>query len=75
MFICIIPIILQGVEIDKSAREKTFADPFFELFLWSILSFKSQLLDFLWMRCSNPLLAAVVGGKEAAINQSINQYD
>ena len=35
-------------------------EPYVELFIWSILTNKAELIDFCWERCGQPILMAIV---------------
>ncbi len=41
---------------------KTFEEPYLELFFWAILTGKLALIDFFWARVNAPLLAAILAG-------------
>ena len=41
---------------------KTFDDPYFELFLWTLLLNKPQLKEFFWKKCTSPLISCILGG-------------
>ena len=38
---------------------KSFDEPFFELFIWSVLCNKSSLSDYFWLKSGSPLVTAV----------------
>ena len=40
-------------------RDKTFEDPNFEMFLWSILTNRSDLAEFFWSQSDHPVLATI----------------
>ena len=40
--------------------ERTFDEPYVELFLYGIFSNKPDLIDFCWHRCGQPILMAVI---------------
>ena len=48
-------------DVTKNSK-KTFQHPFFELFLWAVLTRKKDLLDYLWERSGSPILSAVFAG-------------
>ena len=51
-----------GKAIEKqisSNAEQTFDEPYFELFIWSVLSNKANLAEFFWLKTRHPLIAAV----------------
>ena len=39
---------------------KTFNQPYFELFLWSIFTAKLNLVEFFWHKIQEPLLGAIL---------------
>lgn len=47
--------------LDTHIGNKLFEDPYMELFLWSVLCKKTDLLDFTWRRCDRPILVAEAG--------------
>ena len=48
-------------ELSKNSA-KTFCDPYFELFLWTLLLNKPQLKEFFWRKCTSPLISCILGG-------------
>ena len=38
---------------------RTFEKPYMELFIWSVLTNKSNLSEFFWLKSDSPLIAAV----------------
>ena len=47
----------------REAVDKTiFQDPFNELFIWAILSKRTELLELFWQRSSRPVLMSVMAG-------------
>lgn len=48
-------------DVNKNAK-KTFQHPFFELFLWAVLTRKKELLDYFWERSGCPILSAMTAG-------------
>ena len=40
-------------------RDKTFEDPNFEMFFWSVLTNKSDLAEFFWSLSDHPVLATI----------------
>ena len=51
--------------------EKTFDEPYFELFLWSIFTGKLTLVEFFWKKIQSPLVGAVVG---AAVYSKLEHF-
>ena len=43
----------------SSNSERTFDEPYFEMFIWSVLSNKVNLAEFFWLKTRHPLIAAV----------------
>ena len=43
-----------------SFMNKTFNQPYFELFLWSIFTAKLNLVEFFWHKIQEPLLGAIL---------------
>ena len=39
---------------------KTFEKPYFELFIWSVLTNKSNMAEFFWLKSGSPLIGAVL---------------
>ena len=39
--------------------KKTFEQPFLELFIWAVLTNKSELIEYFWQRSGSPVLAAL----------------
>ena len=56
---------------DKHVLDQKFEDPYLELFLWSILTGKSNLTDFFWKRTHCPLVATIIG---ASIYSNLIQF-
>ena len=58
---------------------KTFDDPYFELFLWSILCAKIHLVEFFWHKIQEPMLGAIIAGsiysKLAAFYKNLKMSD
>lgn len=48
-------------ELTKNSA-KTFDDPYFELFVWTLLLNKPQLKEFFWKKCTSPLISCILGG-------------
>ena len=48
-------------EVIKNSK-KNFDQPFFELFIWGLLTQKMNLLDYFWERSGCPVLAAIFAG-------------
>ena len=40
--------------------KKSFDEPYFELFLWSVFTAKLNLVEFFWHRIQEPLLGAIL---------------
>ena len=40
--------------------KKTFDEPYFELFLWSVFTKRVSLIEFFWHKLQEPLLGAVL---------------
>ena len=45
---------------DASFMGKTFHEPYFELFLWSIFTAKLDLVEFFWKKINEPMLGAIL---------------
>lgn len=45
---------------EKNVGDKTFDEPYLELFLWAIMTGKLALVDFFWKRLQAPLIAAII---------------
>ena len=45
---------------DTSFMGKTFHEPYFELFLWSIFTAKLDLVEFFWKKINEPMLGAIL---------------
>ena len=39
---------------------KTFEEPYFELFLWSVFTGRLSLVEFFWQRIPGPLIGSVI---------------
>ena len=51
-------IISDGL-IANSSFTKTFEDPHFEMFIWCVLTNRSNLVEFFWSRTEHPVVAAM----------------
>ena len=57
--ISIMSTVLTETELTELSASKSFADPSFEMFIWSVLTNKPRLADFFWLRTEHPVVAAI----------------
>ena len=64
---------------DSKFLKKTFEDPYFELFLWSIFSAKVDLVEYFWHKIQEPMVGAIIAGsiysKLAKFYKDLNMSD
>ena len=64
---------------DSKFLKKTFEEPYFELFLWSIFSAKLELVEYFWHKIQEPMVGAIIAGsiysKLAKYYKDLNMSD
>ena len=58
-------------DVAKNSK-KNFDQPFFELFIWGVLTQKMELLDYFWERSGCPVLAAMFAASFYQVQLSTN---
>merc|ERR1711884_651103 len=51
--------VISDGHISNSSFTKTFEDPHFEMFIWCVLTNRSNLVEFFWSRTEHPVVAAM----------------
>ena len=72
-----VPSTKQIMEDVSKNSKRTFEHPFFELFIWAVLTIKLDLLDYFWERSGCPVLAALLAASiYQALAENFNlEYD